>query len=125
MGVERLRQVHSTPFLPSTLRHVREYPSEKARIGSSDRREIMRQHDITDTIGKPTGGLLGGWISRTDLALQLGVSEDTLRRWDALRSGPPCIRAGRKVFYRRAGVLEWLEEQEALAPRRKRQGGRR
>jgi hypothetical protein len=85
----------------------------------------MRQHDITDTIGKPTGGLLGGWISRTDLALQLGVSEDTLRRWDALRSGPPCIRAGRKVFYRRAGVLEWLEEQEAMAPRRKRQGSRR
>jgi DeoR/GlpR family transcriptional regulator of sugar metabolism len=85
----------------------------------------MRQHDIAETIAKPAGGLLSGWISRTDLAQQLGVSEDTLRRWDTLRSGPPCIRAGRKVYYRRATVLEWLDEQEAMAPRRKRQGARR
>ena len=46
----------------------------------------MREPDIAETIAKPSGGLLGGWISRTDLAQQLGVSEDTLRRWDALRS---------------------------------------
>lgn len=85
----------------------------------------MHLHDVTESIAKPSGGLLGGWISRTDLALQLGVSEDTLRRWDVLRSGPPCIRAGRKVFYRRATVLEWLEEQETMAPRRKRYGARR
>jgi hypothetical protein len=95
------------------------------RIGSSNWRDIMHLHDTTESIAKPSGGLLGGWISRTDLALQLGVSEDTLRRWDVLRSGPPCIRAGRKVFYRRATVLEWLEEQETMAPRRKRYGARR
>lgn len=85
----------------------------------------MHLHENTENIAKPSGGLLGGWISRADLALQLGVSEDTLRRWDALRSGPPCIRAGRKVFYRRGAVLEWLEEQEAIAPRRKRYVARR
>ena len=85
----------------------------------------MQSHEIGESIARPSGGLLGGWISRTDLALQLGVSEDTLRRWDVLRSGPPCIRAGRKVYYRRATVLEWLEEQEGTASRRKRSGGRR
>jgi hypothetical protein len=85
----------------------------------------MHLQELSESIAKPSRGLLGGWISRTDLALQLGVSEDTLRRWDILRSGPPCIRAGRKVFYRRATVLEWLDEQEAMAPRRKRHGGRR
>ncbi len=85
----------------------------------------MHLQETTESIAKPSGGLLGGWISRTDLALQLGVSEDTLRRWDVLRSGPPCIRAGRKVFYRRTGVLEWLDDQETNAPRRKRSGGRR
>ena len=85
----------------------------------------MHLKETTESIAKPSGGLLGGWISRTDLALQLGVSEDTLRRWDVLRSGPPCIRAGRKVFYRRTGVLEWLDDQETNAPRRKRSGGRR
>lgn len=85
----------------------------------------MHSHDITENIAKPSEGLLSGWISRTDLALQLGVSEDTLRRWDVLQSGPQSIRAGRKVYYRRATVLEWLEEQEGTALRRKRYGGRR
>ena len=68
--------------------------------------------------------LLVGWISRLDLALELGLSVDTLRRWDAQRMGPT-VRAGRKVYYRRAAVEEWLEEQEQNAPRRRRAGGRR
>lgn len=73
-----------------------------------------------------TPGLMGGWISRLDLALELGVSVDTLRRWESQREGPPCVRAGRKVFYRRATVQTWLEEQEIDAPRRRRRsGGRR
>lgn len=85
----------------------------------------MHLHENTENFAKPSGGLLGGWISRADLALQLGVSEDTLRRWDALRSGPPCIRAGRKSYYRRSAVIEWLEDQEAAGLRRARRGARR
>ncbi|MBN8291904.1 helix-turn-helix domain-containing protein [Rhodobacter sp. NTK016B] len=69
--------------------------------------------------------LLVGWISRIDLALEFGLSVDTLRRWEAQRTGPPCIRAGRKVYYRRTAVEQWLEEQELNAPRRRRAGGRR
>lgn len=85
----------------------------------------MQEQSIAPT-GKPApGALMGGWISRTELALQLGVSEDTLRRWDVARFGPPCIRAGRKIFYRRTAVLDWLEEQETSPHRRKRAGGRR
>lgn len=68
-------------------------------------------------------GLLGGWISRLDLALELGVTVDTLRRWEALRFGPLCVRAGRKVYYRRDGVHDWLQLQEVPSPRRV--GGRR
>jgi hypothetical protein len=71
--------------------------------------------------------LLVGWISRLDLALELDVSVDTLRRWEAQRTGPPCVRAGRKVYYRRGAIEDWLEEQEQeqAAPRRRRAGGRR
>ena len=69
--------------------------------------------------------LLGGWISRSDLAQELEITEATLRRWAAERWGPPCIRAGRKVFYRRSAVVEWLEDQEAISQRRARRGGRR
>ena len=71
------------------------------------------------------GSLLGGWISRADLAQQLQVTEGTLRRWEAQRWGPPCIRAGRKIYYRRSAVLEWMEEREAAGQRRGRRGARR
>ena len=71
----------------------------------------------------PAVGLLGGWISRLDFALELGVTVDTLRRWEALRFGPPCVRAGRKVYYRRDAVHDWLQLQEVPSPRRT--GGRR
>ena len=63
-------------------------------------------------------GLLSGWISRLDLALELGVTVETLRRWELLRSGPTCVRAGRKIYYRRDAVQDWLMQQEAPAPRR-------
>jgi excisionase family DNA binding protein len=73
----------------------------------------------------PGGTLLQGWISRTDLARELGVCEETLRRWADARRGPPFVKAGRKILYRRTTVLEWLERQEDVAPRRARAGGRR
>lgn len=62
--------------------------------------------------------LLSGWISRLDLALELGVTVETLRRWEGLRFGPPCVRAGRKVYYRRDAVQDWLTQQEMPNPRR-------
>lgn len=71
------------------------------------------------------GALLQGWISRTDLAQELGVCEETLRRWADARRGPAFVKAGRKVLYRRAAVLEWLETQEVREQRHSRSGGRR
>ncbi len=44
--------------------------------------------------------LLRGWISRYDLAQELGLTVDTLGRWERRRKGPACVRAGRKIFYR-------------------------
>lgn len=67
--------------------------------------------------------LLSGWISRKDLADALGVTVDTLGRWEARRFGPPCVRAGRMVLYRRAAVQDWLAAQEM--PRARTAGGRK
>ena len=33
--------------------------------------------------------LMSGWISRLDLATELGLSVDTLRRWEAQRMAAP------------------------------------
>ena len=59
-----------------------------------------------------TGGVLDEWMTRSALARELGVSIDTLGRWESRRIGPPSIRVGRKVLYRRETVREWLREQE-------------
>jgi len=61
-------------------------------------------------------GLLDDWISRRMLAVELGVSVDTLARWETRRIGPVCVRIGRKVFYRRGAVQEWLRAQERSHP---------
>lgn len=57
-------------------------------------------------------GLLDDWITRADLALELGLSVDTLARWETRRIGPACVRIGQKVLYRRGAVLEWLRDKE-------------
>lgn len=73
--------------------------------------------------GKSTSGLLDDWLSRDDLAAELNVSVDTLARWETRRIGPPCVRVGRRVLYRRGGVQDWLRSQEDRAAGRA--GGRR
>jgi phage terminase Nu1 subunit (DNA packaging protein) len=58
------------------------------------------------------GKALAGWIERPALAKQLGVSIDTLQRWEHQRKGPPVTRLGRKVLYRIESFHEWLAAQE-------------
>jgi excisionase family DNA binding protein len=57
-------------------------------------------------------GLLSDWINREDLAEQLSVTTDTLARWATQGSGPPRIRIGRRVLYRRSSVEKWLVAKE-------------
>lgn len=64
------------------------------------------------TAAPPAPPLMAGWMTRFELARELSVSVDTLRRWDDQRKGPACIRAGRTIYYRRSVVLDWLEKQE-------------
>ena len=66
--------------------------------------------------------LLADWISREQLAHALGLTADTLSRWEARRQGPPCTRIGRKAFYRRAAIHEWIRAQEQAYPVRKSRG---
>ena len=72
----------------------------------------------------PDSGLLEDWISRHDLAISLGISEDTLWRWDMRRTGPPSIKLGRKVYYRRSTVRSWIEAQERPQPALRSRGRR-
>ena len=66
--------------------------------------------------------LLADWISREQLARALDLTTDTLSRWEARRQGPPCTRIGRKAYYRRAAIQEWIRSQEQAHPVRKTRG---
>jgi hypothetical protein len=66
--------------------------------------------------------LLADWISREQLAGELGIACDTLGRWEARQIGPPCTRIGRKVLYRRTSVESWINAQEQTRATRTRRG---
>ena len=75
----------------------------------------------TETMPRSTP-LLDGWQTRADVAAALGVSTDTLARWDLQRCGPPCVKVGRKVLYRSEAFRDWLKERETggtPAPRKR------
>jgi excisionase family DNA binding protein len=51
------------------------------------------------------------------LAEQAGVSVRTIKRWRDQRKGPPFIRMGRRILYRRDAVADWLLANEQEQPR--------
>jgi predicted DNA-binding transcriptional regulator AlpA len=68
--------------------------------------------------------ILGELISRADLATALQMSPETLCRWGTQRVGPAPTRIGRKVYYRRDSVEQWLRAQEQSMPNRQARGRR-
>jgi excisionase family DNA binding protein len=45
------------------------------------------------------------------LASEWGIPKATLYAWRQRRVGPPSMRVGRHIRYRRADVEQWLDEQ--------------
>lgn len=58
-------------------------------------------------------------LTEHEYAAQRGVCVRTVARERALRSGPPYIKMGRKVFYRPAAIEAWLLSQEQGQPLKK------
>ena len=54
-------------------------------------------------------------LSTSEVAAFLGVPIATLYSWRNKRYGPPGIRVGRYVKYRKADVDNWLRDQEDRA----------
>lgn len=56
-------------------------------------------------------------IEEADYAAGRKVSLRTVQRERAQRIGPPFIKLGRKIYYRRAAIEQWLLAQEQDQPR--------
>jgi hypothetical protein len=66
--------------------------------------------------------VLDGYVTRENLAAQLGKSMRTIDRWEQHRAGPPRVLVGKTIFYRVESVRDWLLscEQRRGEPRRRR-----
>ena len=45
-----------------------------------------------------------------DIARTIGIPEATLRYWRHIGYGPPSVKLGRRVYYRKDEVLNWIEQ---------------
>ena len=59
--------------------------------------------------------LLDDYLTRTELAAELGVCERTVIRWCDLGDGPPMVKIGRKPLFHRPAVKTWLASREQVA----------
>lgn len=66
----------------------------------------------TQRTGDASASLMQGWMGRREVADALGISAATLQRWQTRRIGPPCVRIGRRVFYRADAFREWMISRE-------------
>jgi DNA-binding transcriptional MerR regulator len=53
------------------------------------------------------------------VAKLLRITEGTLRNWRSQGLGPPYLKLGAGVVYRRADVLAWIEAQRVIPAGRK------
>ena len=58
------------------------------------------------------GGLLGDYISPTEVAAGLNISLRTLERWHRLREAPARTYIGKRVLYHRRSITDWLRSRE-------------
>jgi predicted DNA-binding transcriptional regulator AlpA len=61
--------------------------------------------------------ILTGYLTRQQLAVELGVTERTLWRWEAAGTAPRRTLLGRRIVYRREAVEKWLRDREQDDPR--------
>ena len=77
----------------------------------------MSKNDEDDSLDSPRDStprpLLGDdYITPEALAKELGISNRTLERWRVSRIGPPRIKIGSTILYRRSAVRAWLDSRE-------------
>ena len=59
-------------------------------------------------------------MTEAELAEEVARHVRTVQLWRAQRTGPPFIRLGRQILYRRQAVREWIDSLEHEQPRARR-----
>jgi excisionase family DNA binding protein len=67
--------------------------------------QVMQKSERISQVDSPA---LEPLLTASELAAWLGVPIGTLYAWRAHRKGPPSLRPGRELRYRRQDVEDWL-----------------
>jgi hypothetical protein len=67
--------------------------------------------------------ILDGYLSEADEAAALGKCVRTLKRWRAMRYGPPVTWIGNKPYYKIESSRAWLAAEEKSFPERRARRG--
>lgn len=59
--------------------------------------------------------ILSDYLSKSQLAAELGVTVRTITRWRMMRTAPPAVRVAGRVMFKRADVKQWIEAQREVA----------
>jgi len=78
----------------------------------------------TNRLETNSSEILDGYLTRKELARQLGKNTRSLDRWEMLRLGPPRVIIGRTVLYRVDSVRKWLESREISRGKTQHRGAR-
>ena len=54
-----------------------------------------------------------GLLTRPQAAAVLGITTDTLRKWNVQRKGPASIKMGLRRYYKLTSIRKWVDDQEA------------
>jgi Helix-turn-helix domain len=60
----------------------------------------------------PSSDFLSDYFEEQEFAAVLDRDVRTVRRWHSKRTGPPRVRVGRKILYKKSSVARWLEQNE-------------
>ena len=71
--------------------------------------------EISDAVRRHRGDEL---LTTESMHEQYHFPQKTLYGWRYHRTGPPSVRLGRRVYYRRRDVERWIDEQAAKQARR-------
>jgi hypothetical protein len=59
--------------------------------------------------------ILADYMTRNELAAEIGVCWRTIKRWCDRGDGPPITRIGMRPLYKRSSVVAWLASRESRA----------
>jgi predicted DNA-binding transcriptional regulator AlpA len=113
--MELLREVHALAFreIESLNLRVVELEQDANRRANATRREVSSGNALPKRQTPAPEDLPARFLNEHEVARLCSMSVASVRRWRLFRKGPPFVKFGAAVRYRRQDLEKWLSSQES------------